>query len=94
MRWSIRFVCLGKEDSNLVLEKSTFSSPSINNFHQFFHLQYKSLFGKQFAMFLVIHVKLFLLCMSYNDLKDQSFMWWKEFVPSESRGTFTALAGP
>jgi len=53
-----------------------------------------SVFGKQFAVFLVIHVKLFLFCMSYDDLKDQSFMWWKEFFPSESIGTLTAQVGP
>lgn len=94
MRCSTRFVCLGKEESNVVLEKSTFSSSTINNSHQFFHLQYMTLFGKQFAVFLVIHVKLFLFCMSYDDLKDQSFTWWKEFVPSESSGTLNARVGP
>lgn len=94
MRCSIRFVCLGKEDSNLVLEESTFSSSSINNFHQFFHLWHISLFGKQCAVFLVRHVKLFLFCMSYDDLKDRSFTWWKEFVISEASGTLTVWVGP
>lgn len=89
-RCSTRFVCLGKEGSNLVLEKSTLSSSTINNFHQFFHLQYMSLFGKEFAVFLVLHVKLFLFCMSYDALKDQSSTRWKASAPSEPSGARTA----
>lgn len=94
MRCSIRFVCLGKKERNLLLEKSTCSSSTINKFHQLFHLQYMSLFGKQFSVFLVIHVKLFLFCMSYDDLKDRSFLWWMECVPSGFTGTLTARLGP
>lgn len=83
MRCSIRFVCLGKKEHNPLHEKSTCSSSTINNFHQLFHLQYTSLFGQQFSVFLVIHVKLFLFCMSLDDLRDQISMCWKEFVLSE-----------
>ena len=57
-------------EHNPLLEKSTCSSSTINNFHQLFHLQYTSLFGQQFSVFLVIHVKLFLFCMSLDDLRD------------------------